>query len=84
MVQMISSMLTLLGPDVDDMMDDVFKDLGRRHVRLGVKKEYFALHGIALRKALKDILDEKKYTKEVDSAWEEVFGALSDGIVKAM
>jgi len=85
MVQMISGMLTLIGPDMDDMMEDVFADLGQRHIRLGVKPAYFELHGIALRKALKDILGpSQQYTKEVDEAWQKVFGALSDGIVQAM
>jgi len=84
MVQMISGILTLLGPDMDDMMADVFTDLGARHSRLGVKPEYFVLHGVALRKALKEVLGETKYTKEVDEAWKEVFGALSNGIIQAM
>ena len=80
---MISGVLTLTGPDMFEELEDIFADLGRRHKILGCKVEYFEIHGLALRKALKDILGEL-YTSEVDNSWEIVFGALAAGITAAM
>lgn len=82
MIQMVGGVFHLLGPDAD-MMDDVLVDLGRRHKRLGVKKEYFAVFGEALFKTLSDLL-QSHYTTAVDKAWREVFGGLSAGIIRSL
>jgi len=71
MVQKSSGILTVMGPDMDDMMVEVFKELGSRHLRLGVKAEYFVFQGIALRKTLKEILGEQIYSNDVDCAWKD-------------
>jgi hemoglobin-like flavoprotein len=82
-VHMIDQVLTWLGPDCD-VVADILRDLGQRHSRYGVKKEHFALMGVAIRGALSKILDEKQYTKEVDMAWKEIFDKFSMAIVQSM
>ena len=82
MIAMIDSVLSLLGPDIE-VLEDLLSQLGVRHTRLGVEKEYFPLLGQALFSVLKDALGEK-YTKEVEHAWNTVYASLSDEIIKGM
>jgi hemoglobin-like flavoprotein len=82
MVAMLDSVLALLGPDTE-LLEEVLGSLGKRHRRYGVKKEYFALMGAAIRDAIADIFGDL-YSDADDKAWKEVFDAMSAEIVRAM
>ena len=82
LISMIDSVLSLLGPDTE-MLDELLSHLGERHLRLGVKVEYFPILEKAISKALGNILG-KKWTKDRSEAWFEVFKELSNEIAKGM
>jgi hemoglobin-like flavoprotein len=75
MFKFLDGVLNLLGPDID-MIVQVMAGLGKRHQRLGVKKEHFPLLGLAIRNTLEDIMKEN-WTKTLEDAWIEVFDELS-------
>jgi hemoglobin-like flavoprotein len=81
-ISMIDDILNMLGPDTD-VLHEILSDQYQRHKKFGVKKEYFAKMGPAIRGALSKLLDKKVYTVEVDKSWEEVFDVLTNSITRS-
>jgi hemoglobin-like flavoprotein len=82
-MQMLDCVLSMLGPDTDTL-SEVLKDVGRRHVRRGVRKEHVPLLIVAIQKTLKEIIGEDEWTKEIQDGWQDVFDDLSAEIVSCM
>jgi hemoglobin-like flavoprotein len=82
MFRFLDSILALLGPDTDTIAD-VMAGLGKRHEKLGVKKEHFPLLGLAIRDSLSKIM-VGTWTPSIDEAWKDVFDELSEVMVKEM
>jgi hemoglobin-like flavoprotein len=82
MVEMLDSVLDLLGPDTD-LLVEVISGLGKRHQKLGVEKEHFELLGRAVRDALAEIMGDS-WTDAIEDSWIEIFDTLTDLIVRGM
>eukprot|EP00980_Cylindrotheca_fusiformis_P012104 scaffold2923_cov121-Cylindrotheca_fusiformis.AAC.14 len=80
-VQMIDKALDMLGPDTE-LLTDMLLELGKRHVRYGVKPEYFPSLGKVLIDVLGDTLDASVFTPTVKNDWIEVYGALSYDMIR--
>ena len=81
-VQMIDRALAMLGPEIE-MLTEIMMDLGAKHVRYGVRAEYFPAMGTALIQAVASVLGEENFTEEIRSDWLEVYGALSYDMIRA-
>lgn len=79
-VQMIDKALSMLGPDIE-VLTEILLELGEKHVRYGVKPEYFPSMGRALIESLATELGDV-FTSEVKSEWVEVYGALSYDMIR--
>lgn len=82
MVQMLDKAIALVGPDAETLAAILF-DLGKKHVRLGVKESFFPMMGESLVLMLKEMLGTE-FGPEVEMAWQEVYHALSSEMIKAM
>eukprot|EP00980_Cylindrotheca_fusiformis_P029475 scaffold23479_cov143-Cylindrotheca_fusiformis.AAC.25 len=80
-VQMIDRSLDMLGPDVD-MLTEILLELGEKHVRYGVKPEYFSPMGTALIDSIAVTIGEDKFPSNVRADWVEVYGALSYDMIR--
>jgi methyl-accepting chemotaxis protein len=80
-IQMIDRALGLLGPEFD-MLTEILLELGAKHVRFGVKPEYFPSMGRALIDSIALNLGEEKFTSEIKSDWVEVYSALSYDMIR--
>jgi len=69
MVDMMDCAVSLLGPDLDPLMEDL-NDLGKRHIGYGVKVGYLPLMEKAVMYAMDEMLD---LSKEERSSWQIVF-----------
>jgi methyl-accepting chemotaxis protein len=79
-VQMIDKALSMLGPDID-ILTEILLELGEKHVRYGVKPEYFSSMGRALIESLAAELGDD-FTSDVKADWVEVYGALSYDMIR--
>jgi hemoglobin-like flavoprotein len=79
-VQMLDGALTLLGPDIE-LFEEILGQVGQRHEELGVKKEHYAMLGVAVREVISSIIGNK-FTDEDDEAWKEVFSLMTAAILK--
>ena len=82
MIQMLDKALALLGPDAEALAE-ILADLGKKHVRLGVKEDFFPIMGEALMEALGQLLGDK-LTSEMKEAWTIVYNALSSEMIRSM
>lgn len=80
-IQMIERSLDMLGPDTE-LLTELLVELGQRHVRYGVKTEYYPAMGKVLLVVLEDVLEEKVFTEEVRDNWNEVYTALYSDMIK--
>jgi hemoglobin-like flavoprotein len=80
-VKMINKALAFLGPDIE-VLTEMLLDLGVKHMHYGVKPEYFSSMGHALLYAVEDILGNK-CTQQTKEAWLEVYGAMSNDMIRA-
>jgi hypothetical protein len=71
------------GPDIE-LVQDVLKQVGKRHKDFGVQKAYFPHMGEALIFALRKTLGGDAFTDTHAAAWKEVYAELSGEIVKSM
>lgn len=81
LVEMLEKALNMLGEN-DDELTFMLMELGQKHVRYGVKPDYF----VHMKKAIIAMLHEKltiKFTEEDVNAWDEVLGALISDMTKA-
>ena len=81
-MQMLDRALSLLGPDTQTL-GQILYDLGRKHVHMGVKAEFFPDMGTSLIKMLGEMLGDK-FDDEMEESWKEVYGAISGQMIKAM
>lgn len=82
LVQMLDKSLQLIGPD-SEVLAEILHELGKKHVRLGVKENFFPIMGEALMEALHTLLGAK-FTKDMKESWAIVYDALSGEMIKAM
>ena len=76
------SVFQMLGPDIE-FLEEILSGVGRRHKVMGVNPSYFPFMGQALLFALEKFLD-RKLKPECIEAWEEVYDAISNEIVKGI
>ena len=82
MIQMLDKALALLGPD-SGALAEILAELGKKHVRLGVKEDFFPIMGVALMEALEEMLGDK-LTKDMKDGWAIVYDALSSEMIRSM
>lgn len=80
-IQMIDKALNMLGPE-EDMLTEILMELGQKHVRYGVKPEYFPSMGRALIDAVSSNLNDTQFNQDIKSDWVEVYGALSYDMIR--
>ena len=80
-IQMIDKALSMLGPDIE-ILTEILLELGEKHVKYGVKPEYFPSMGRALIDTVGEFLGDD-FTEDVKSDWVEVYGALSYDMIRA-
>lgn len=81
LIDMVEKALNMLGENDDDLTKMMY-ELGEKHVKYGVKAEYFPF----MKKAIVAMMQEKlavKFTDLDKHAWEEVLGALIVDMSKA-
>mmetsp|Transcript_5730 Transcript_5730/g.11149 ORF Transcript_5730/g.11149 Transcript_5730/m.11149 type:complete len:158 (+) Transcript_5730:56-529(+) len=81
MIQMLDTSLNMLGPDIE-LLTEINHDLGKRHVRYGVKPEMYEFMGEALVYTLEKLLGDD-FKPEVREAWNQIYIELSDDIKSA-
>ena len=77
---LFDSVFQVLGPDIDFIVE-ILKQVGRKHKAMGVSPSLFPYMGEALLYSLQTFL-KQDLTEEQKEAWEEVYDAISDEIVK--
>mmetsp|Transcript_7782 Transcript_7782/g.10207 ORF Transcript_7782/g.10207 Transcript_7782/m.10207 type:complete len:156 (+) Transcript_7782:156-623(+) len=82
-VSMFDSVLQMLGPDTE-LLEDILKQVGKRHKDFGVSPSYFPYMGQAITYALKETMSPGSFTEEHKDAWDEVYEELSSEILKSM
>ena len=82
LIQMLDTALNMLGPDIE-LLTEIMLELGAKHVRYGVKPEYFPVMGEALIATLEETLDTE-VTVQFKQAWTETYKALSSDMISAM
>ena len=82
MIQMLDKALALLGPD-SEALAEILAELGKKHVRLGVKEDFFPIMGVALISALKETLGAD-WNEDIQAAWGDVYERLSSSMIAAM
>ena len=81
-IQMIDKALSMLGPDIE-ILTEILMELGEKHVRYGVKPEYFPSMGRALIETMEEELGKEEFNDDVKADWVEVYGALSYDMIRA-
>ena len=71
----------LAGPEIE-LLTEIMLDLGEKHVRYGVRAEFFPAMGTALIHAVSQVLGEDNFTDEIRADWLEVYGALSYDMIR--
>lgn len=79
---MLDTALNMLGPDIE-LLTEIMEDLGKKHVRYGVKPEMFPCMGEALLSVMREELKEK-FDETIEESWVEVYGALTSDMVRSM
>jgi len=82
-VSMFDSVLQMLGPDTE-LLEDILKQVGKRHKDFGVSPSYFPYMGQALEYAIQETIGTARFKDEHKEAWDEVYEELSSEILKAM
>ncbi len=82
-LRMLDRSLDMIGP-ADDVLSDILKELGKDHVKMGVKPQYFTALGTALLEVLEEFLPKADFDNDVKAAWVEVYTSLSNAMIQAM
>lgn len=82
LADLFDSVFQMLGPD-DEFMAEILEQVGKRHKSRGVSPSLFPFMGQALVATLEEYVG-RKLTHEENIAWDNVYEALSDEILKAM
>uniref|UniRef100_A0A7S3L9Y1 Globin domain-containing protein n=1 Tax=Amphora coffeiformis TaxID=265554 RepID=A0A7S3L9Y1_9STRA len=80
-VHLLDSILQMLGED-DEFIEEILTQVGHRHTKMGVNPGFFPYMGQSLIWTLTRTIPDEM-TDESREAWEEVFGAMSQVIVRA-
>lgn len=80
-IQMIDKALNMMGPDIE-LLTEILIELGQKHVRYGVKPEFFPAMGRALIDAVSSNLPEGDFDDGIKGDWVEVYGALSYDMIR--
>ena len=81
LIEMVEKALNMLG-ESDAELTIMMRDLGEKHVKYGVKPEYFPY----MKRAISKMMQEKltvKFKDEDKHAWDEVLTALIADMTKA-
>ena len=81
-VSLFDTLFQLLGPDVE-FLEEICQQVGERHKKMGVAKEYFPKMGLALLHGLEVSLQDR-LTEDDRDAWRDVYKKISDEILLAM
>ncbi|KAL7557009.1 hypothetical protein ACA910_002254 [Epithemia clementina (nom. ined.)] len=81
MIQMLDTAMNMLGPDCE-LLTEIMQDLGRKHIRYGVRAEYFPVMGEALVYTLKKVLGDQKFGEKEIRAVQETYNDLSGDMIK--
>jgi len=79
-LQMIGTVVDMLGPDMDTF-EDILLDLGQRNVRYGVEPEFYVSLGQALMEVLSENLTPEEFSPKVKADWVEVYAGVSHIII---
>lgn len=82
MVDMMDMAVSLLGPDLDPLAEDLV-DLGKRHIAYGVRLEYLPIMERAVLHAMEEML-QKNFTSKDRRSWELVFHFMITNMIKGM
>ncbi|GKY91015.1 hypothetical protein MPSEU_000074300 [Mayamaea pseudoterrestris] len=82
MVDMMDMAVSLLGPDLDPLAEDLL-DLGKRHIAYGVQMEYLPIMERAVLHAMEEML-QKNFTSKDRKSWELVFHFMITNMIKGM
>mmetsp|Transcript_19270 Transcript_19270/g.24856 ORF Transcript_19270/g.24856 Transcript_19270/m.24856 type:complete len:155 (+) Transcript_19270:117-581(+) len=74
------SVFQSLGPDIE-LIEDLLKHVGTRHKVMNVNPSFMPFMGVALIQTIEQSLGRSMNNRQKE-AWEEVFEAISDEIVK--
>ncbi|KAL7570543.1 hypothetical protein ACA910_004315 [Epithemia clementina (nom. ined.)] len=77
---LFDSVFQMLGPDIE-FIEEILKQVGRKHKSMGVNPAFFPFMGQALLYAMTKFL-KKELSEEQKEAWEEVYDSISNEIVK--
>lgn len=81
-VNLLDSILQMLGPDVE-FIEEILSQVGARHAKMGVNVSFFPFLGQSLIWSLQKTIGDEM-TEDHCEAWEEVYDAISQQIVKAI
>jgi hemoglobin-like flavoprotein len=81
MVDMMDMAVSLLGPDLDPLAEDLV-DLGQRHIAYGVKLEYLPIMERAVLHAMEEMIP--KFSSKDRKSWELVFHFMISNMIKGM
>lgn len=79
-IRMLDGALSMLGPDADTL-SEILDDLGKRHVKYGVKAQFYPFMGHAIVHALSVLHDDWNVT--LQDAWVEVYDHLCADIMRS-
>ena len=82
LIGMFDTALKMLGPD-GTLLTEKIKELGEKHVNYGVRAEMFPIMGKGLVAMLEKQLGDA-FTDDVRSAWSNVFGAISEDLMRTV
>eukprot|EP00522_Entomoneis_paludosa_P011889 CAMPEP_0172440184 /NCGR_PEP_ID=MMETSP1065-20121228/906_1 /TAXON_ID=265537 /ORGANISM="Amphiprora paludosa, Strain CCMP125" /LENGTH=183 /DNA_ID=CAMNT_0013188969 /DNA_START=43 /DNA_END=594 /DNA_ORIENTATION=+ len=86
MIHMFDQAMGMLGPDTE-LLTEMLRGLGKRHIAYGVKANYLPLMGVAIVTTLKELLQDKPgfvWSSAVEEAWNEAYEALSWDVMNAI
>lgn len=81
-VHLFDSILQMLGPDTE-FIEEILGQIGGRHAKMGVSAAFFPFLGQSLVWALGETIGEGM-TEDHKEAWNEVYDAISEQIVKSI
>lgn len=81
-IEMIDNALGMLGPDIE-LLTEILVELGKKHVKYGVKPEYFPIMGRALLETIAANVREDQFTEAIKADWLEIYSALSYDMIRA-
>lgn len=77
---LFDSIFQMLGPDTE-FIEEILEQVGKKHKTMGVNPSFFPFMGQALIRALEEFTG-KELTSAQQEAWESVYEAISEEIVK--